>query len=50
MIVVCYPHFNYLSEVFRLVEIGKVLRRLEQEVVFFSQCRQGANGFSWATQ
>jgi UDP:flavonoid glycosyltransferase YjiC (YdhE family) len=34
--IICFPHFYYLSEVSRLVEIGKVLRELGQEVVFFS--------------
>ena len=36
MKVICFPHFFYLSEVSRLIEIGKVLRKLEQDVVFFS--------------
>lgn len=36
MKIICFPHFYYLSEVSRLVEIGKVLRELGQEVVFFS--------------
>jgi UDP:flavonoid glycosyltransferase YjiC (YdhE family) len=36
MKIVCFPHFYYLSEVSRLVEIGQVLRGLGQEVVFFS--------------
>jgi UDP:flavonoid glycosyltransferase YjiC (YdhE family) len=34
--IICFPHFYYLSEVSRLVEIGQSLRRLGQEVVFFS--------------
>ena len=34
--IVCFPHFYYLSEVSRLVEIGKALRSLGQEVLFFS--------------
>lgn len=36
MKIVCFPHFYYLSEVSRLIEIGKNLRALEQEVIFFS--------------
>lgn len=36
MKIICYPHFYYLSEVSRLVEIGKSLRKLGQDVVFFS--------------
>ncbi len=36
MKIVCFPHFFYLSEVSRLIEIGNALRQLEQEVVFFS--------------
>lgn len=36
MRIVCFPHFYYLSEVSRLVEMGLALRRLGQEVVFFS--------------
>ena len=36
MKIVCFPHFYYLSEVSRLIEIGKSLRALEQEVIFFS--------------
>ncbi len=36
MKIVCFPHFFYLSEVSRLLEIGKALRKLQQEVVFFS--------------
>ena len=36
MKIVCFPHFYYLSEVSRLIEIGKQLRRLGQEVIFFS--------------
>jgi UDP:flavonoid glycosyltransferase YjiC (YdhE family) len=36
MKIVCFPHFFYLSEVSRLIEIGTALRKLEQEVVFFS--------------
>lgn len=36
MKIVCFPHFFYLSEVSRLIEIGTALRNLEQEVVFFS--------------
>ena len=36
MRIVCFPHFYYLSEVSRLVEIGKALRGMGQEVVFFS--------------
>jgi len=34
--IVCFPHFYYLSEVSRLVEIGHALRGLGQDVVFFS--------------
>jgi len=36
MKIVCFPHFFYLSEVSRLIEIGKALRKLQQEVIFFS--------------
>ncbi len=36
MKIVCFPHFYYLSEVSRLVEIGQALRGLGQEVDFFS--------------
>ena len=36
MKIVCFPHFYYLSEVSRLIEIGKALRNRQQEVVFFS--------------
>ena len=36
MKIVCFPHFYYLSEVSRLIEIGNALRALEQEVIFFS--------------
>ncbi len=36
MRIVCFPHFYYLSEVSRLVEIGKALRSLGQDVQFFS--------------
>ena len=36
MRIVCFPHFYYLSEVSRLIEIGNALRALEQEVLFFS--------------
>ena len=36
MKIVCFPHFFYLSEVSRLIEIGKALRELKQDVVFFS--------------
>jgi UDP:flavonoid glycosyltransferase YjiC (YdhE family) len=36
MRIICFPHFHYLSEVSRLVEIGLSLRRLEQDVTFFS--------------
>ena len=36
MKIICFPHFYYLSEVSRLIEIGKALRKLEQEVIFFS--------------
>ena len=36
MRIICFPHFYYLSEVSRLVEMGLALRRLEQDVVFFS--------------
>jgi UDP:flavonoid glycosyltransferase YjiC (YdhE family) len=36
MKIVCFPHFYYLSEVSRLVEIGQALRGLGQEVIFFS--------------
>lgn len=36
MKIVCFPHFFYLSEVSRLIEIGTALRKLGQEVVFFS--------------
>ncbi|OVE76710.1 hypothetical protein BVX98_05370 [bacterium F11] len=36
MKIVCFPHGYYLSEVSRLVEIGKKLRDMGQEVIFFS--------------
>ena len=36
MKIICFPHFYYLSEVSRLIEIGNALRKLDQEVVFFS--------------
>ncbi len=36
MKIVCFPHFYYLSEVSRLVEIGKALRGMGQEILFFS--------------
>ncbi len=36
MKIVCFPHFYYLSEASRIVEIGKVLRRMGQDAVFFS--------------
>jgi UDP:flavonoid glycosyltransferase YjiC (YdhE family) len=36
MKIICFPHFYYLSEVSRLVEIGQALRALGQDVVFFS--------------
>ncbi len=36
MKIICFPHFFYLSEVSRLIEIGNALRMLEQEVIFFS--------------
>ncbi len=36
MKIVCLPHCYYLSEVSRLIEIGKQLRTLQQDVVFFS--------------
>ena len=36
MRIICFPHFYYLSEVSRLVEMGLALRRLEQDVAFFS--------------
>lgn len=36
MKIICFPHFYYLSEVSRLVEIGKALRSLGQDVLFFS--------------
>ena len=36
MKIVCFPHFYYLSEVSRLVEIGKSLRSMGQDVLFFS--------------
>lgn len=36
MKIICFPHFFYLSEVSRLIEIGNVLRKLNQDVVFFS--------------
>jgi len=36
MQIICFPHFFYLSEVSRLIEMGNALRKLEQEVVFFS--------------
>ena len=36
MKIVCFPHFYYLSEVSRLVEIGKALCGMGQDVLFFS--------------
>jgi UDP:flavonoid glycosyltransferase YjiC (YdhE family) len=36
MKIICFPHFYYLSEVSRLVEMGQALRGLGQEVAFFS--------------
>ena len=36
MRIVCFPHFYYLSEVSRLVEIGNALRGQGQDVLFFS--------------
>lgn len=36
MKIICFPHFFYLSEVSRLIEIGNALRKLNQDVVFFS--------------
>ncbi len=36
MKIVCFPHFYYLSEASRLVEIGKALRGMGQDVQFFS--------------
>ena len=36
MKIVCFPHAYYLSEVSRLIEIGKALKALGQEVLFFS--------------
>jgi len=36
MRIICFPHFYYLSEASRLVEIGKALVALGQEVRFFS--------------
>ena len=36
MKIVCFPHFYYLSEASRLVEIGKALRGMGQDIVFFT--------------
>ncbi len=36
MRIVCFPHFYYLSEASRLVEIAKALRHRGQQVEFFS--------------
>ncbi|MCA1753160.1 MAG: glycosyltransferase [Spirochaeta sp.] len=36
MKILCFPHFYYLSEVSRLVEIGKALTTLGHDVEFFS--------------
>lgn len=36
MRIICFPHFYYLSEVSRLIEIGNATRKLGQEVLFFS--------------
>lgn len=36
MRIVCFPCFYYLSEVSRLVETGKALRTLGQDVQFFN--------------
>jgi triosephosphate isomerase len=34
--IICFPHFYCLSEVSRLVETGKALRALGQDILFFS--------------
>ena len=36
MRIICFPHFYYLSEVSRLVEIGRALTALGHDVRFFS--------------
>ncbi len=36
MKIISFPHFYYLSEVSRLVETGKALRSLGQDILFFS--------------
>ena len=36
MKIICFPHFYYLSEVSRLIEIAKALRSMGQEILFFS--------------
>ncbi len=36
MKIVCFPHFYYLSEASRLVEIGKALRGMGQDILFMS--------------
>ena len=36
MKIVCFPHCYYLSEATRLVEIGKALRNVGQDVLFMS--------------
>lgn len=36
MKIICFPHFYYLSEVSRLVEIGTALTALGHDVEFFS--------------
>ena len=46
MNIICFPHFFYLSEVSRLVEIGKALRNLGKEVQFFSH----GGTYEWVAQ
>ena len=36
MRIICFPHFYYLSEVSRLVEIGRAMTALGHDVEFFS--------------
>jgi UDP:flavonoid glycosyltransferase YjiC (YdhE family) len=36
MKIICFPHFYYLSEVSRLVEMGLALRGMGQDMAFFS--------------
>lgn len=46
MKIVCFPHFYYLSEVSRLIEIGNALRGMGQDVQFFSH----GGTYEWLAQ